>query len=51
MPPEDLINDARNKLAPDNFKNELGEDILNGGADETLEQPEEDETDIDDFKL
>lgn len=51
MPLEDLEDEKKNKLNPASFKDEIGDDILNGDTDEILEQPEDDEIDIDDLKL
>ena len=51
MPSEGLADQNKNKLEPDSFKDELSDDILNGDAEEILEQPEDNEIDIDDLKL
>jgi hypothetical protein len=51
MPVKNLDDKTKNKLDPGSFKEELGEDILNGYADEASEQKEEDGMDIDDLEL
>ena len=45
MPSEDLDDAKKNKLDPNSFKEELGEDILNGDAGETLEGKEDNDND------
>ena len=51
MPVKNLDDKTKNKLDPDSLKEELGEDILNGYADEALEQKEGAGIDIDDLEL
>ncbi len=51
MLPKDLDDKSRQEPDSNSFKDELGEDILNGDADETLERADEAGIDINDLNL